>query len=129
VCLLFNAFVSTAVYRPTFETFLPIESEGLAADSEESSGRLIDYLFEPDRASVLEQLMPSYLRARFFITLAEALTSEHSARMLAMNNATQNCEELGDLITLQMNKARQSGITKDLLDIVGGAEALTKGRV
>jgi F-type H+-transporting ATPase subunit gamma len=126
VHILYSDFISTAVTRPTLEKFLPIDQsilERLAAET----GAPLDYLFDPDRETVVRGLAPNYLRSKIFICLAESFTSEHSARMLAMNNATKNCDELVDALTLRLNKARQSTITGELLDIVGGAEALTKG--
>jgi len=76
---------------------------------------------------VFNAILPRYLSSRIYITMAEVATSEHSARMIAMNNATKNCSEMSDALTLRMNKARQNTITKELLDIVGGAEAQKQG--
>jgi len=126
VHILYSDFISTAVTRPALQKLLPIDEsilERLAAET----GAPPDYLFDPDRESVVRELAPNYLRSKIFICLAESFTSEHSARMLAMNNASRNCDELVDALTLSLNKARQSAITGDLLDIVGGVEALTKG--
>jgi F-type H+-transporting ATPase subunit gamma len=126
VYLLYNTFVSTADYRPTYEKFLDLDQSALMRNAPAEERVALDYIFEPGRERVFDRLVPAYLHSKIFITLAEALTSEHSARMLAMNNATKNCEDLTNSLTLSMNKARQSAITKDLIDIVGGAEALKK---
>ncbi|MEE8381304.1 MAG: ATP synthase F1 subunit gamma [Thermodesulfobacteriota bacterium] len=85
----------------------------------------IDYLFEPDRKSVLDKVLPQYLEARVYAALYESITSEHAARMSAMNLATKNAIEMIDVLTLTYNKVRQEVITTELMDIVGGAEALT----
>jgi F-type H+-transporting ATPase subunit gamma len=85
----------------------------------------IDYLFEPDRKSVLDKVLPQYLEARIYAALYESITSEHAARMSAMNLATKNAIEMIDVLTLTYNKVRQEVITTELMDIVGGAEALT----
>ena len=124
VYLLYSAFISTAAHRPTYEKFLDLDLSALMRNASPEERRGFDYLFEPSREQVFEKLLPNYLRSKIFITLAEAFTSEHSARMLAMNNASKNCDEMVDTLTLSLNKARQSTITSDLLDIVGGAEAL-----
>ena len=127
VLLLYSAFVSTARFRPAVERFLNLEREALmsgAADRRPDRRAAIDYIFEPSVREVFDSLVPRYLQAKIYITFAEQLTSEHSARMLAMHSATENCRELRDSLTLRLNKARQASITKELLDIVGGAEAL-----
>ena len=85
----------------------------------------IDYLFEPGQAEMFARLLPRYLESKMYITLAKALTAEHSARRMAMSNATKNCGELIDALTLKMNKARQAAITKEILEVVSGAEALS----
>ncbi len=85
----------------------------------------IDYLFEPDRKVVLDKVLPQYLEARVYAALYESITSEHAARMSAMNLATKNAIEMIDVLTLTYNKVRQEVITTELMDIVGGAEALT----
>jgi F-type H+-transporting ATPase subunit gamma len=125
VVLLYNKFISTLVYRPHFEVLLPVS--GLV--HQESSGNIKssprrEYLLEPTPDLLLNALLPRYVINRVFITLAETFTAEHSARMVAMSGATRNCEELTQKLTLKMNKARQAAITKEILEIVGGAEAL-----
>jgi len=91
--------------------------------SEESKYRL-DYIFEPSPAQVLNLLLEEYVAAKLYNSILEQFMCEHRLRMIAMNNATKSCQELNKSLTLKMNKARQSSITTELLDIVAGAEAL-----
>jgi F-type H+-transporting ATPase subunit gamma len=127
VHLIYARFISTLVSTPTAVKFLPLDADSLCADKpdeEEDNSQTLDYIFEPSREQVLDRLLPAYLRSRIFLTMAESLTSEHSARMVSMSNATKNCKELGYDLTLRCNKARQSLVTTEMLEIVGGAEAL-----
>ena len=126
VWLLYSAFISTVASRPTLVQYLPLTPEAFARpkSGHAEEGRAVDYICEPSAQEVFDALVPRYLFSRIYITAAEVATSEHSARMVAMNNATKNCQELGDMLTLKLNKLRQEAITRDLLDIVGGAEAL-----
>ena len=95
-----------------------------AGKAAEAAGGVGDYEFEPEPAKILDVLVPRYVEVTFHRLLLESMSSEHAARMNAMRNATDNATELIDSLTLTYNKARQSGITKELLDIVGGVEAL-----
>ena len=116
VWLLFTRYVNAMTFKPGAVKFLPIEPE---------TGTLaVDYEFEPGPAKILEKLVPRYVEVSFHRLLLESMSSEHAARMNAMRNATDNATELISSLTLTYNKARQAGITKELLDIVGGAEAL-----
>lgn len=128
VYVLYNTFVSTLVYRPTVEKLLPLDQEALlgggAAVTAAPKTATLDYIMEPDPATVLSTLLPRFVKSKIYITLAEVLTAEHSARMVAMSAATKNCQELIESVSLAMNKARQAAITKEILEIVGGAEAL-----
>lgn len=124
VFLGYNSFASVTVYRPTIAKFLPLEAESLGA---KTAVEPLDYIFEPDATTILESILPRYLNSKMYITLAGAFTAEHSARMVAMTAASENCEELMRALTLEMNKARQSSITRELLEIISGAEAL-RGR-
>jgi len=117
VHLLYTQFISTVSYRVTFEPFLPITPPSGTAPS-------ADYIFEPDANTLYGRLLPSFALTRVQIALAESLASEHGARMFAMSNATANAKEMIESLTLQYNKARQASITKEMLEIVGGAEAL-----
>jgi F-type H+-transporting ATPase subunit gamma len=83
-----------------------------------------DYLYEPSRAAIFERLLPKYIEIQFYRALLESSAAEEAARMAAMENATKNCSELITKVTLLANKVRQASITKELMDIVGGVEAL-----
>ncbi len=128
VYVIFAHFISTIFSRPTAVKFLPLDHESLRAElagkEDEEEERRADYLFEPSPRAVFDKLLPAYLRSRIFMILAENFTSEHSARMVSMSNATKNCEEMLYDLTLRRNKARQASITKEMLEIVSGAEAL-----
>ncbi len=121
--LLYPHFVSTAVNRPMLQRYLPLEPAAFGVSEEESS-QAIDYILEPTPERVFEALLPRFLQTKVFLTLAETYTSEHASRMMAMNNATKNCEDLGSSLTLRLNKARQAAITTEIIEIVSGAEAL-----
>lgn len=126
VVLLYNKFVSMLVYRPQMETLLPLSRESVgetgSTNVREIGNR--EYLLEPTPDELLDALLPRFVNNRIYITLAETFTAEHSARMVAMSGATRNCEELTEKLTLKMNKARQAAITKEIIEIVSGAEAL-----
>ncbi len=118
VHLLFTRYVNALTFKPGHVKFLPIEPGG--GDAKLSH----EYEFEPEPAKILDQLIPRYVEVSFHRLLLESMSSEHAARMNAMRNATDSATDLIDALTLQYNNARQAGITKELLDIVGGAEAL-----
>jgi len=99
-----------------FEEFLPLK----APASEET----VDYLYEPDVQSIVDRFIPHYILTKIYYALVESQTSEHAARMAAMENATNNCGEMIDYLTLVYNKTRQQSITNEMMDIVGGVEAL-----
>src|SRR5712692_1898054 len=121
VHLLYNEFRSVAVQRPVRVQLLPIpRTEGDAADS-------VDYIYEPGPEEILGELLPRHVRMQVYRALMESLAGEYGARMTAMEAATTNAKEMIDILTIQYNKARQEKITKELLDIVGGAEALKQG--
>jgi len=126
IYVLYNSFVSTLVYRPTLEKMLPLDPEALLlkADAAAVADSNSDYLMEPSPNVVFSSLLPRYVNSKMYIIMAETFTAEHSARMVAMSAATKNCSELIDKVSLAMNKARQAAITKEILEIVGGAEAL-----
>ena len=120
VTLVSSRFVSTLVQRPTPTQLLPIAAAGAQTrDANKNS-----FEFEPDVKAVLAALLPKYLEFTIFQALLETQASEFAARLIAMTNATDNAGKLIDEITLQMNKTRQAAITKEILEIVGGAEAL-----
>ncbi len=123
--LLYNRAISAMTYTPVREHFLPLdprELDRLRAKTEES--RMHDYIFEPDPESLLRELLPQFVETKMLFTFVDAFAAEHQARMMAMSTANENCNELLTSLTLQMNKARQASITKEILEIVGGAEAL-----
>ncbi len=128
VLLVFNEFRSVAVQRVTAERLLPIEPPGQAGEpgkaGEPAQAPAVDYLYEPDAPSILDALLPRHVEVQVYRTLLETAAGEHGARMTAMEAATKNAQEMIGLLTIQYNKARQERITKELLDIVGGAEAL-----
>ncbi len=118
VYLVYAHFVNTVVQRPEVFKLLPVEPPAEAA----TWG--VDYIYEPDRAGVLAELLPRYVERQVYGAILEAIASEQSARMVAMRNATENANELMRDLTLAYNKARQESITGELLDITGGVEAL-----
>ncbi|MBU1276472.1 MAG: ATP synthase F1 subunit gamma [Proteobacteria bacterium] len=123
VYLLYSRFHSVASQVPTVEKLLPISPEAVG-DEDESS---LEYLIEPSAEEILVDLLPRYINVRVYSGLLETSTSENAARMAAMDNATKNCKDLIQDLTLAFNKARQAAITTELMDIVGGAEALKAG--
>jgi F-type H+-transporting ATPase subunit gamma len=124
VYLLYNEFRSVAVQRPVRQQLLPIPS---AASSDAAAAAPVDYIYEPGPAAILGDLLPRHVRMQVYRALMESLAGEYGARMTAMEAATKNAKEMIDVLTIQYNKARQEKITKELLDIVGGAEALKQG--
>ncbi len=122
VRVIYAAFVSTMTQKPVDQPLLPIAPDAMDGADGEGAGQ--DYIWEPSQAELFGVLVPLYLRNRVFMTLSEAFTSEHAARMTSMSAATENAGELIDALTLQRNRERQAAITSELLDIVGGANAL-----
>ncbi len=122
VRVIYPAFVSTMTQKPVDLPLLPIAPEAVVG--EEAGGTGQDYIWEPGQDELFSVLLPLYLRNRVFMTLSEAFTSEHAARMTSMSAATENAGDLIDALTLQRNRERQAAITSELLDIVGGANAL-----
>ena len=116
--LIYTKFITTARSEVTRMRFLPVESA--AEDAEGGS----DYIFEPDPAAIFADLMPRYATTVLQTAMAESFASEHASRMMAMGAATAAAGDMTDALTLQYNKARQASITRELLDIVGGAEAI-----
>jgi len=117
VYLAYTTFKSPVKQIAVFEDFLPIQASG-KADEE------LDYLYEPKGDKIIHALIPKFISTKIYFALAESQTSEHAARMAAMENATSNCGEMISHLTLVYNKRRQETITNEMLDIVGGAEAL-----
>ena len=124
VHLLYNEFRSVAVQRPVRQQLLPIPRVAETAGETEAP---VDYIYEPGPEAILNDLLPRHVRMQVYRALMESLAGEYGARMTAMEAATKNAKDMIDILTVQYNKARQEKITKELLDIVGGAEALTQG--
>ncbi|HNS51433.1 MAG TPA: ATP synthase F1 subunit gamma [Anaerolineae bacterium] len=127
-------FVNTLVQRPTVWQLLPIrplqisesaitEHRGVA-----TATMVGEYIYEPDPRTVLDSVLPRFTELQVYQAVLESLASEHSARMVAMRSATENARELIDVLTLNFNRARQEAITREMLDIVGGAQALSQSR-
>jgi F-type H+-transporting ATPase subunit gamma len=123
--LIYNQFVNVSVQRPTVVRLFPLPSIG--QDIEVESENRLDYSYEPSEEILLQKLLTMYVHVLIFRALLETSAGENGARMAAMDNATSNCEDLIKSLTLKMNKARQAAITAELMDIVGGTEALSKG--
>ena len=120
VHLIHSSFINMAIQRPKLVQLLPIKP----GEAEEEAGASTEYLFEPPMEQFLEYLLPKYINVQVYHGFLENSASEYAARMTAMDNAQANCKEMINTLTLVMNKARQAAITRELMDIVGGAEAL-----
>jgi F-type H+-transporting ATPase subunit gamma len=127
VHLIYSEFLGMAKQMPMVKQLLPIppiEATQEAGAQEESTGYLPEHICEPSPEELLEELLPRNVFVQIFSGLLETSTSEHAARMMAMDNATKACNDMITNLTLLYNKARQAAITAELMDIVGGAEAL-----
>jgi len=123
--LIYNQFVNVSVQRPTVIRLFPLPSIG--QDVEVEAENRLDYAYEPSEEILLQKLLTMYVHVLIFRALLETSAGENGSRMASMDNATRNCEDLIQSLTLKMNKARQAAITAELMDIVGGTEALAKG--
>lgn len=119
IVVVYNKFINAAAQEVQAEQFLPV----IATESAESTGAG-DYIFEPSKTDIVENLIPKSLKIQLYKALLDSNASEHGARMTAMHKATDNASELKRNLTLEYNKARQAAITNEILEIVGGAEAL-----
>ena len=119
VCLVYTKFRSAISHQPTVQQLLPIAQTEEGSETADS-----DYLYEPDAVSILRSLLPRYVDTQVFHAMLEATASEHGARMTAMDSASRNASDMIDRLTLAMNRARQASVTTELMEIVGGAEAL-----
>jgi F-type H+-transporting ATPase subunit gamma len=117
--IIYNKFVNAATQELMVEPFLPVQAE----ESEEVALNA-DYIFEPSKSSIVLDLIPKSLKVQFYKGLLDSHASEHGARMTAMHKATDNAQDLKDDLTLTYNRQRQASITNEILEIVGGAEAL-----
>ncbi len=119
IYLCYNEFKSALTQKVTIEPLLPIAVQPLA-----ETESAVDFIYEPDKHALLDRLLPMYAEVEVYRALLESVASEHGARMTAMDNATRNASELVGKLTLIYNRARQAAITKELMEIIGGAEAL-----
>ncbi len=128
---IYNHYISALVQRVTEQVVLPISAEILAREDQEQEpeeterARIGDFIYEPEPEEILARLLPVYLETELYRALLESAASEQGARMTAMRNASSNAGELIDRLTLAMNRARQSEITQEILEVVAGADALT----
>ena len=124
VYMIYTRFLSMAKQEPTLVKLLPIEPPKTEEDAEE--GAVAEYLCEPSAEELLIELLPKHISVQIYNAFLQNEVSEHAARMAAMDNATKNCSEMVESLTLVYNKVRQAAITAELMDIVGGAEAIKK---
>jgi F-type H+-transporting ATPase subunit gamma len=129
VYIIYTQFVNRMIHNPVVKKLLPMETDApgdRVKAFEETKPLVGGYIFEPDQNSILNEIVPRFTMLQVFHAVIESLASEHSARMVAMKNATDNATDLADALQLDYNKARQQTITNELLDIAGGAEAISK---
>ena len=124
VYVCYAEFINIVTQRPMIKKLLPIAPETMEEEGQEQE--LLEYIFEPSREGVLNDLLPNYINLQLLEVFFQTAVSEHAARMAAMDNAVNNCKEMVRDLTLIYNKARQAAITAELMDIVGGVEALKK---
>ncbi len=122
VYMAYSRFVGMAKQEPTIVKLIPIETPGIEG---ETGGSTAEYLCEPDAEGILIHLLPKHISVQILNAFLQNEVSEHAARMAAMDNATKNCKDMVDDLTLLYNKARQSAITLELMDIIGGAAAIS----
>jgi F-type H+-transporting ATPase subunit gamma len=120
VQLVYARFQSVSSQRPVRRPLLPVQT----AEGDPEARRYANFLFEPSPEEVLSAILPRYVAVQIYQAILESLASEHGARMIAMHNATENARDIVRTLTLTYNKARQAGITSEILEISGGAEAL-----
>lgn len=134
VYLAYTDFINTLVQEPTVRLLLPIQPGEIDSKvmneylTEPPETAIAEYIFEPDPTTLLDNILPRFTELQIYQAVLESLASEHSARMVAMRNATENANDLVGDLTLTYNKVRQEAITKEMLDIAGGAEALAQAR-
>ena len=130
VYLAHTDFINTLTQKPAIWQLLPIRPLSLGVTpvsehrGEQAASTAVEYIYEPDPYTILNTVLPRFTELQVYQALLESLASEHSARMVAMRNATENANELLGDLTLTYNRARQEAITTEMLDIAGGAEAL-----
>ena len=121
VVLVYNQFKNAATQIIMSENFLPVQPPNL------QENQVNDYIFEPKKQQIVEQLIPKSLKTQLFKAILDSHAAEHGARMTAMHKATDNAEDLKSELKLTYNRQRQAAITNEILEIVGGAEALKQG--
>lgn len=121
--IVYNQFKNAATQILTNDQFLPIDAASMSA----TSGKKNDYLFEPSKVEILEELIPRILKTQVYRSMLDSLASEHGARMVAMDKATDNAGELLKALKVEYNRVRQAAITTEISEIVGGAAALSQG--
>jgi len=129
VVIVYNRYESPLTQTVAVEDLLPIPRTALEDEEEKSAHEVAlegDFIYEPEPEQILERLLPTYLETSIYRALLESAASKHGAQMTAMRNATKNAGELIDRLTLDMNRARQSEITQEILEVVAGADALTQ---
>jgi F-type H+-transporting ATPase subunit gamma len=124
VILIYHHFVSTGVQKLMDKQFLPFDLEHSKGDDLQNNNLFADYILEPSKEAILDSLIPTVLYSRLYAALLDANASEHAARTMAMQIASDNADELVQDLTIQYNKSRQQAVTNELLDIIGGASAL-----
>lgn len=124
VILIYHHFVSTGVQKLMNTQFLPFDLEHSKENSQQNENMFADYILEPSKEVILDSLIPTVLYSRMYAALLDANASEHAARTMAMQIASDNADELVQDLTIQYNKSRQQAVTNELLDIIGGASAL-----
>jgi F-type H+-transporting ATPase subunit gamma len=137
VFLVYTDFVNMLKQQPTHKLLLPLTYDEIpigrnepqaTTPAERGGGPAPTYIYEPSEEALINTIVPRLTELQVYQAIMESLASEHAARMVAMRNATENAKELGEILTLAYNKARQQAITSDMLDIAGGAEALAQSR-
>jgi F-type H+-transporting ATPase subunit gamma len=121
VRLVYTALVSAASFKPVVQTLVPLQGAG---GGPADAAAVADVILEPSPSAIVERLVPRFLEMQLFAAILESLASEFTARRIAMKNATDNADEVIQTLIKEYNKARQSGITSELLEITSGAEAL-----
>ena len=122
VSILFNKFVSAISQEPTYQSLIPLSNEETSEDEGEANNAVFE--FEPDKNELLEYLVPRNFLTQIYRSVLESSASEHAARMTSMDNATRNAGDMIDRLTLTYNRTRQAFITKELIEIISGAEAV-----
>ena len=122
VSILFNKFVSAIAQEPSYQSLIPMASEEEPEEAAETSNAVFE--FEPDKNELLEYLLPRNFLTQIYRSILESSASEHAARMTSMDNATRNAGDMNDRLTLTYNRTRQAFITKELIEIISGAEAV-----